>query len=329
MRGGDRRDRARATWGRGDGQPRARALGCMPDTPPGAATGPHVLRQRDGALVEAALGAWVARVLTALPQAGGAWEALAIDGHPPRGRRQHGAPALQLRSARRPRGGRTRGQHAVAEKPQARAGREAVWRGLRLAGGGRTVEVWRTPRASAQHLVAADGDDVLSVKGPHPPWPSDSRLVFPGPLARTEIITACDTVDDGHGRLAEGRLTTRLALVGSRDGPGPGVPRRAACDPQAARSPPGRRGRRGHPSLPRPGETSGGVAAGPAALAPGKHAPLVRDVPVAAERSQGRWGSRPPVMAACRNTAIGLLHWAGDTRIAAACCRCAAQPWSA
>src|SRR5262245_26910560 len=40
-------------------------------------------------------------------------------------------------------------------------------------------------------------------------------------------------------------------------------------------------------------------------------------------------GHRPEVMAAFRHTAIGLMHWAGDTNIAVACRRFAAQPWSA
>jgi hypothetical protein len=34
-------------------------------------------------------------------------------------------------------------------------------------------------------------------------------------------------------------------------------------------------------------------------------------------------------MAAWRNTAIGLMRWAGETHIAAACRRFAAQPWLA
>jgi hypothetical protein len=42
-----------------------------------------------------------------------------------------------------------------------------------------------------------------------------------------------------------------------------------------------------------------------------------------------RCGSIPQVMAAFRNTAIGLLHRAGARSIAAACRRLAAQPWSA
>jgi predicted transposase YbfD/YdcC len=55
----------------------------------------------------------------------------------------------------------------------------------------------------------------------------------------------------------------------------------------------------------------------------------VRDVTFDEDRSQVRVGSIPQVMAACRNTAIGLMHWAGETNIAAACRRFAAQPWLA
>ena len=52
----------------------------------------------------------------------------------------------------------------------------------------------------------------------------------------------------------------------------------------------------------------------------------VRDVTFDEDRSQVRCGSIPQVMAALRNTAIGLLRWAGHTNIAAACRRLAAQP---
>ena len=55
----------------------------------------------------------------------------------------------------------------------------------------------------------------------------------------------------------------------------------------------------------------------------------VRDVTFDEDRSQVRCGSIPQVMAAFRNTAIGLMHWAGEMNIAAACRRFAAQPWSA
>jgi hypothetical protein len=39
-----------------------------------------------------------------------------------------------------------------------------------------------------------------------------------------------------------------------------------------------------------------------------------------------RCGSIPPVMAVGRNIALGLMHWAGETNMTAACRRFAAQP---
>ena len=52
----------------------------------------------------------------------------------------------------------------------------------------------------------------------------------------------------------------------------------------------------------------------------------VRDVTFDEDRSQVRCGNIPQVMATLRNTAIGLLRWAGHTNIAAACRQLAAQP---
>jgi hypothetical protein len=56
------------------------------------------------------------------------------------------------------------------------------------------------------------------------------------------------------------------------------------------------------------------------------HSHWVRDVTCDEERSQGRCGNIPQVMAALRNTVIGLIRGAGYTNIAAACRRFAAQP---
>jgi predicted transposase YbfD/YdcC len=54
----------------------------------------------------------------------------------------------------------------------------------------------------------------------------------------------------------------------------------------------------------------------------------VRDVRFDEDRSHVRAGSIPQVMAVLRNTAIGLMHWVGETTIPAACRRFAAQPWA-
>jgi predicted transposase YbfD/YdcC len=55
----------------------------------------------------------------------------------------------------------------------------------------------------------------------------------------------------------------------------------------------------------------------------------VRDVTFEEDRSQVRKGSIPQVLAAIRNSCIGLMRLAGHTNIAAACRFHAAQPWAA
>lgn len=55
----------------------------------------------------------------------------------------------------------------------------------------------------------------------------------------------------------------------------------------------------------------------------------VRDVTFDEDRSQTRSGSLPQVMAALRNTAIGLIRLAGHGNVAAACRYYAARPWEA
>ena len=52
----------------------------------------------------------------------------------------------------------------------------------------------------------------------------------------------------------------------------------------------------------------------------------VRDVTFDEDRSQVRSGNIPPLLAALRTTAIGLLRRAGSTNIAKACRHMAAQP---
>jgi hypothetical protein len=47
------------------------------------------------------------------------------------------------------------------------------------------------------------------------------------------------------------------------------------------------------------------------------------------DRSQVRCGNIPQIMAALRNTVVGVMRWAGYTNIAAACRQFAAQPRAA
>ena len=142
-------------------------------------------------------------------------------------------------------------------------------------------------------------------------------------------MTACDTMDHGHGRLAERRLTASTALV--EDGDWPGLAQ--VC--------PGER----RVTVKQNGAQRAEVVYGVTSLSPERARPDrllrgvrqhwqienqvhgVRTVTCEEDRSQVRCGSMPRGMAAWRNTAIGLMHWAGETHIAAACRRFAAQPW--
>jgi predicted transposase YbfD/YdcC len=317
-----------ADWGRGYGQKLARALGCTGEQTPCAATLHHVLRRLDRSLVEAALGAWAESVLTAVPPGAGELEAFAIDGKTLRGSRTPGAPAVPLLSVLSHRLGLTVWQQAGADKTNAIPVLEEVLCGLLLEGRVITVEAWLTQRALAQRLVESGGDYGMIVQGNPPPLQDDIRLVFQEPAPRAETMAASDTLDHGHGRLEERRLTASTALVEYRDGPGLAqvfqVERRV--------------------TIQKSGVQRVEVVYGVTRLSPERVRPEglwrvvrqhwqienplqgVRDVTFDEDRSHVRCGSMPQVMAAFRHTAIGLMHWAGETTIAAACRRFAAQP---
>jgi hypothetical protein len=179
--------------------------------------------------------------------------------------------------------------------------------------------------------VEGGGDEVMLVTGPPPQLPHDIRLVFQESTALAETLTACDTMEHGHGRLEARRLTASTALVDDRDGPG-----------LAQVFPVERRGTVKKSGAPRAEGVDGVISLSPARARPAglwrlvrphwqidNQGPWVRAVTFDEDRSHVRCGSLPPVMAAFRNTAIGLRHWAGETTIAAACRRVAAQPWLA
>jgi predicted transposase YbfD/YdcC len=328
---GYRRDSAMADWGRCYGKKLARALGFTHAKTPCAATLYHVLRQLDGPLVEATLGAWADSVLTARPPAPGEPEAMALEGKTLRGSRQHGAPAAHLLSARSHRLGLTLWPQAVADKTKASPVRPEVLRALVVEGRVITVDAVLTPRAIAQSIVAGDGDDVMLGKGHQPQLYDDLHLVFHDAPSRAETLAAVETVDAGHGRSEPRRLTTSTALVGYSDWPG--LAQVFQLERRATRK--------------KTGEQRHEVVYGVTSLGPDQAGPerllglvrphwqienqvhWVRDVTCDEDRSHVRCGSIPQVMAAFRNTVIGLMHWTGETNIAAACRRFAAQPWSA
>ena len=135
-------------------------------------------------------------------------------------------------------------------------------------------------------------------------------------------------MDIGHGRIEQRNITTSEALVGYSDWPG------LAQVFELGR----------YVITQKTTEERVEVVYGVTSLSPERGTPerllalvrshwqienqlhWVRDVTFDEDRSQVRCGNIPQVMAALRNTTIGLLRGAGYSNIAAACRRFAAQP---
>ena len=167
----------------------------------------------------------------------------------------------------------------------------------------------------------------MIVKDNQPKLKDEIELVFTLPPAgdRQEHIR---TVDMGHGRIETRNLTTSEALVGYSDWPS-----------MAQVFEVGR-----HVIIKKTGKERVEVVYGVTSLSPERADPgcllglvrghwcienkshWVRDVTFDEDRSQVRSGNIPQLMAALRNTAIGLLRWSGHTNIAKACRQMAAQP---
>lgn len=316
-----------AEWGRNYGTEIAHALGFTHHTPC-AATLHTIFRSIDREAFEAKVGAWAESLVAMVPAAPEAPEiAIAVDGKTLRGSQKQGAPETHLLSVLTHRVGLTLTQQAVAAKTNEITEVETVFGEIVLAGRIVTMDALLTQRQGAQTIVAAGGDYVMIVKDNQPQLKADIELVFTLPPAGDHQAHV-RTVDIGHGRIETRNLTTSEALVGYSTWPG------LAQVFEVGR----------HVLLQKTGQERGEVVYGVTSLTseratPGRMLDLVRghwsienkshwvrDVTFDEDRSQVRCGSIPQVMAALRNTAIGLLRWAGHTNIAAACRRLAAQP---
>jgi predicted transposase YbfD/YdcC len=316
-----------AEWGHNYGTSIAQALGFTHNTPC-AATLHTVFRHVDRDTLEAKLGAWAEQVVVSLPTAPSAGEAaIALDGKTLRGSRKQGAPGVHLLSALSHRLGLTLAQQAVDDKTNEITQVETVLRQLVLKDRVVTMDALLTQRYVAQTIVDADGDYVMTVKENQPQLRADIELIFTLPPVGDRQETA-RTVDIGHGRIEQRNITTSEALVGYSDWPG------LAQVFELGR----------HVMDQKTGKERVEVVYGVTSLSPQRATPArllelvrgqwqienkshwVRDVTFDEDRSQVRCGNIPQVMAALRNTAIGLLRWAGHTNIAAACRQLAAQP---
>jgi predicted transposase YbfD/YdcC len=316
-----------AEWGRNYGTDIAHALGFTHNTPC-AATLHTIFRCIDREAFEAKVGAWADSMVATVPAAPEAPEiAIAVDGKTLRGSKKQGAPETHLLSVLAHRAGLTLMQQAVAAKTNEIKEVETVLGQIVLTGRIVTMEALLTQRQVAQTIVEAGGDYVMIVKDNQPQLKADIELVFTLPPVgdRQESVR---TVDIGHGRIETRNLTTSAALVGYSDWPG------LAQVFEVGR----------HVMTQKTATERVDVVYGITSLRPERATPnrllelvrghwgienkshWVRDVTFDEDRSQVRCGNIPHMMAALRNTAIGLLRWAGHTNIAAACRRLAAQP---
>jgi predicted transposase YbfD/YdcC len=287
----------------------------------------------DRAAVEAALGRWAVSVLADRPARRGALEGVACDGKTLRGSRKQGAPGAHLLSAVSHRLGLTVAQEAVDDKTNEIGAFPALLARLLLAGRVLTVDALLTQRAVAQMIVDGQGDYVMVAKENQPGLCQGiaGLLATPAHVPGATPLRRAQTVERGHGRVERRAVTVRAVLPGDCDWPGARqvfrVERRRIRTTTGLRS----------------AEVTYGVTS----LAAEDAAPprllrllrghwhienrthWVRDVTFDEDRSQVRVGALPRVLATTRTAAISLLRGAGEPNIAAACRRCAAQPWRA
>jgi predicted transposase YbfD/YdcC len=316
-----------AEWGRNYGARIAQALG-FPHNTPCAATLHTVFRHVDRTAVEATLGAWAEEGVVSTPSAPSAGTAaVALDGKTLRGSRKQGAPGVHLLSALSHHVGLTLAHHAVDDKTNEITQVETVLHHLVVQGRVCTMDALLTQRHVAQTIVEKGGDYVMIVGENQPQLRADIKLVFTLPPVGDRQETA-HTVDSGHGRIEQRNLTTSEALVGYSDWPS--LAQVLSWGVTLSLTKRARNGQKW---------SMGVTSLGPERATPGRLLELVRgqwqsenkshwvrDVTFDADRSQVRCGNIPHVMAALRNTAIGLLRWAGHPNIAAACRQLAAQP---
>lgn len=319
-----------AEWGRNYGAPLALALGFKQGQTPCAATLHTIFRHLDAAQFEAKLGQWAESVLQARPAGADEPDGVAVDGKTQRGSVKQGAQGAHLLSAVSQRLGLTLAQQAIHDKSNELGQIQAVLDALLLQGKVITADALHTQREVAQTIVEQGGDYLMIVKENQPQLHRDIETLFQEPQVVAETLTQARTIESGHGRIEERCLTASAALVGYSDWPGHQQVFRLERTV----------------TIKKTGTQRYAVHYGITSLAPQRadaarllrlarrHWRIeathwIRDVTFDEDRSQVRCGHIAQVMAALRNVAIARLRLAGETNIAAACRRLAAQPWAA
>jgi predicted transposase YbfD/YdcC len=319
-----------AQWGRIYGQHLAQALDFKDGKTPCAATFFNILSGLDKENVEQKLSHW-AESLQLQSQQEDIYEATSIDGKSLRGSKKQGAPAAHLLSAVGHRLGLTLCQVAVSDKTNEITAIKHLLDQLILEDRVITVDALLTQQEVSQTIVDGGGHYVMIVKENQPRLLAQLKGAIEGIPFYSQPPQQASTVDYQHGRIEERKIIS--SSVPADQGLWPGLNQVFKIERRVIKQ----KSRQetyeqeyGITSLNRErasAEVLLRIVRGHWCIENKSH--WVRDVIYDEDRSQVRKGSIPQVMAALRNTAIGLMRWSGERSIAGACRRFAAQPWSA
>jgi predicted transposase YbfD/YdcC len=324
---GARGELAIADWAKNYGPTWRTRLGFTHPKGPSQATIQRLFNGIDCGLLERCLSAWASQVLAAAPTTDAPLpvEAMAIDGKTLRTSQRCGAEDAHLLSALSQRLGVVLGQVAVADKTNELTAIDDLLADLVLTGWVVTTDALFTQTTIAERICAAGGEYLMAVKGNQPQLLDDLVTLFAD--SDLPVEQASETRLHG-GRIERRTLRVSTELVGYTDWP---QLAQALCVERRV-------------TKKRTGETRSERAYAITSLRPDQltardlltlwreHWSIenrlhwVRDVTFDEDRSTVRAGAIPRVLAAFRNTAIGVHRLSGATNIAAACREYQAQP---
>jgi len=322
---GYRSQAAIAEWGQNYGARWLRRLGIKRQRGPSQSTIQRVLAGVTAARVEAAIGRWAQQFLPGVGSSGTDLEGVAVDGKKVRGASRASGQSVALLSAL------SHGLGVVLQQAEIETSEQAEFEdliaGLVLKGCVVTADALHTRAENAAQVLAQGGDYLFVVKDNQPTLRAGIELVF-------QTTTLAETIQevrhsDQHGRRIEERhLQATPVMAGCSDWPGLQQVLRLQRTVTDKAS----------------GQTRSQLVYGVTSLTPKRASPAqllalwrghwtienklhwVRDVTYGEDACTMRTRSAPQVMAALRNLALSLLRLAGESNIAAACRRYAAQP---
>lgn len=322
---GYRSQAAIAEWGQNYGGGWLRRLGIKRQRGPSQATIQRVLTGVSAREVESALGRWMRQFLPAAGTLGAELEGVAVDGKKVRGASRASGQAVALLSALSQGLGVVLQQMKIETSEQAQF--ESLIAELVLTGCVVTTDALHTRAENAAQVLAQGGDYLFVVKDNQPTLRAEIELVFHTTRLAETIHTVVETHQHGT-RIEERCLQATAVMAGCSDWPGLQQVLRLE-----------RRGTNKRTRVRRREVVYGVTSLTPQRATPAQLLALwrghwaienklhwVRDVTYGEDASAMRSGSAPQVMAALRNLALSLLRLAGETNIAAACRRYAAQP---